>query len=94
MGLTYAELELFGKLRRVEKLGPVSMFHSIQTSGICAWSPEQLGEKIKHFFRCYGKNRHKMTTLTPGFHYNPEGCDDNRLDMRPIMYETDWEYQF
>lgn len=35
-----------------------------------------------------------MTTLTPSFHYNPEGCDDNRLDMRPFMYDTDWSYQF
>lgn len=35
-----------------------------------------------------------MTTVTPGFHYDPEGCDDNRLDMRPFLYETDWEYQF
>ena len=94
MGLTYAELGLFGKLRRVDKLGPVSMFNSIESSGISSWDARTLAEKIKHFFRCYGKNRHKMTTLTPGFHYEPEGCDDNRLDMRPIFYETDWDYQF
>ena len=32
--------------------------------------------------------------MTPAFHYDPETCDDNRLDMRPIIYETDWAYQF
>ncbi len=35
-----------------------------------------------------------MNILTPSFHYDPEGCDDNRFDMRPIIYETDWTYQF
>ena len=35
-----------------------------------------------------------MTTLTPSLHYNPESCDDHRMDQRPIMYETDWHYQF
>lgn len=32
--------------------------------------------------------------MTPIMHYNPEGCDDNRLDMRPMIYATNWEYQF
>jgi hypothetical protein len=35
-----------------------------------------------------------MTIVTPSFHYDPEACDDNRYDMRPIMYATDWSYQF
>lgn len=86
MGLTYSELALFGNLRRVEKHGPVSMFNFIISAGISGYSPKNLSEKIKHFFRSYGKNRHKMTTLTASLHYNPESCDDHRMDQRPIMY--------
>ena len=93
MGLTYEELHLFGHLRRVDRLGPVSMFEKVYTAHY-GYEAKDLGDKIKHFFRTYGQNRHKMATVTPGFHYEPEGCDDNRLDMRPILYETDWEYQF
>ena len=32
--------------------------------------------------------------MTPIFHFNPEGCDDTRLDQRPLIYATDWSYQF
>jgi hypothetical protein len=35
-----------------------------------------------------------MTVITPAFYYDPECCDDNRFDMRPIMYATNWDYQF
>ena len=91
--MTYEELHLFGHMRRIEKLGPVSMFHTIYTAHY-GYKAKELGDKIKHFYRTYANNRHKMTTLTPGFHYEAEGSDDNRLDMRPIFYETNWEYQF
>jgi len=55
---------------------------------------EILAQKIKTFFIHYSQNRHKMSTMTPIIHFNPEGCDDNRLDMRPMIYATNWEYQF
>ena len=58
------------------------------------YKPNDLAEKIKRFFHFYSINRHKMTTVTPSFHYDPESCDDNRYDMRPIIYATDWSYQF
>jgi NAD+ synthase (glutamine-hydrolysing) len=93
MGFSYSELHLFGKLRSLERLGPVSMFDRISNSG-SQWRPDLLAAKIKKFFRYYSMHRHKMNTLTPTFHYNPEGCDDNRFDMRPILYEADWGYQF
>ena len=35
-----------------------------------------------------------MNILPPSFHYDLESCDDNRFDMRPIFYDTDWSYQF
>ena len=69
------------------------MFHTIYTAHY-GYKAKDLAEKIKHFYKSYANNRHKMTTITPGFHYEPVGCDDNRLDMRPLLYETDWAHQF
>ena len=69
------------------------MFYSIYTAHY-GYKAQDLADKIKHFYRTYSMNRHKMSSITPGFHYEPAGCDDNRLDMRPIIYETNWEYQF
>jgi NAD+ synthase (glutamine-hydrolysing) len=94
MGLTYHELSLFGNLRRLKKLGPVSMFNEIHSSGAWQIDVRTLAEKVKHFFRCYANNRHKITVLTPAFHFNPETCDDSRVDPRPFLYQTSWEYQF
>ena len=53
-----------------------------------------LASRIKIFFKHYSQNRHKMSTMTPIFHFNPEGCDDTRLDQRPLIYAADWSYQF
>lgn len=55
---------------------------------------EDLAVKIKRFFTHYANNRHKTTILPPCFYYDPESCDDNRYDMRPWIYATDWSYQF
>ena len=93
MGLTYAELCLFGRLRKNERLGPVSMFDRIIYTELYG-DMEELATKIKRFFTHYGNNRHKCATLPPSFHYDPESCDDNRYDMRPWLYATDWSYQF
>jgi NAD+ synthase (glutamine-hydrolysing) len=92
MGLSYSDLELFGRLRKIDKLGPVSTFDKVH--GMQLFETEVLAEKIKRFFKFYGINRHKMTIITPSFYYDPESCDDNRYDMRPVMYATNWEYQF
>lgn len=93
MGLTYAELCIFGKLRKSERLGPVSMFDRMYYKEVypCV---EELATKIKRFFTFYANNRHKCTILPPSFHFDPESCDDNRYDMRPYIYATDWSYQF
>ena len=50
--------------------------------------------KVKCFFKHYGANRHKMNTVTPSMHFQPTSCDDNRFDMRPILYISDWKAQF
>ena len=55
---------------------------------------DELALKIKRFFTFYAINRHKATILPPSFHFDQEGCDDNRLDMRPFIYATNWSYQF
>ncbi|KAJ3658260.1 hypothetical protein Zmor_010011 [Zophobas morio] len=94
MGMTYAELSQFGKLRKIEKCGPFSMYCKlVQTwSGSC--SPREVAEKVKHFFRCYAINRHKMTVLTPAYHAEKYSPDDNRYDHRPFLYRANWSWQF
>jgi NAD+ synthase (glutamine-hydrolysing) len=53
-----------------------------------------IGEKVKRFFTFYGRNRHKMTTLTPSYHAESYSPDDNRYDLRPFLYPSDWKRQF
>lgn len=93
MGMTYDELSVYGKLRKVVKTGPYSMFCKL----LLTWreiSPRQVAEKVKHFFRMYSINRHKMTTLTPAYHAESYSPDDNRFDLRPFLYNTAWTWQF
>lgn len=66
MGLTYAELCVFGKLRKIERLGPVSMFDRMVNKETYE-DVKELSVKIKRFFTHYGNNRHKVTTLPPSF---------------------------
>lgn len=54
----------------------------------------QVAEKVKHFFRCYAINRHKMTVLTPSYHAETYSPDDNRFDHRPFLYRVHWNWQF
>lgn len=68
MGMTYDELSVFGRLRKVEKCGPYSMFGKLVQEWGSFLSPLQVAEKVKHFFFTYAINRHKMTTLTPSVH--------------------------
>ncbi|XP_069760732.1 glutamine-dependent NAD(+) synthetase isoform X2 [Narcine bancroftii] len=55
---------------------------------------DEVAEKVKHFFRTYSINRHKMTTLTPAYHAEDYSPDDNRFDLRPFLYNTTWSWQF
>ncbi|KAL1122533.1 hypothetical protein AAG570_002863 [Ranatra chinensis] len=93
MGLTYAELSTLGRSRKVDRCGPYSMFANLVTT----WTditPAQVAEKVKHFFRCYSLNRHKMTVLTPSVHAEAYSPDDNRFDLRPFLYSVTWSWQF
>ena len=100
MGMTYAELDEYGILRKEHACGPVSMFENL----LVRWNgrinnktekqltPREIADKVKHFFKCYSINRHKMTVLTPSYHAEQYGTDDNRFDPRPFLYECSWEY--
>ena len=93
MGCTYAELSVFGRLRKIEFLGPVSMFRR--------WvalrpdlTPRAVADKVKFLWRNYSINRHKMTTLTPSYHAESYSPDDNRFDHRQFLYNVSWPWQF
>lgn len=93
MGMTYPELSVFGRLRKIERLGPYSMFCKL----VHVWShlsPDQVGTKVKLFWRMYGINRHKSTTLTPAYHAEGYSPDDNRFDLRPFLYNSRWSWPF
>ncbi|KAG6371717.1 hypothetical protein JVT61DRAFT_9062 [Boletus reticuloceps] len=73
MGMTYDELSVFGRLRKVDKCGPYSMF----TKLVHEWGSFLLPVKIKNFFE-HAWNRHKVTALTPSYHAESYSPDDNR----------------
>ena len=96
MGMTYDELSVYGRLRKVARCGPVSMFRALRV----LWardrglSPLDIAAKVKRFFYFYAANRHKATTLTPAYHAESYSPDDNRHDLRPFLYNTQWTRQF
>lgn len=94
MGMTYAELSLFGKLRKQQHCGPYSMFCRLVPTWKHSLSAQEVADKVKHFFRCYAINRHKMTILTPSYHAETYSPDDNRFDHRPFLYRANWCWQF
>ncbi|KAM9860636.1 glutamine-dependent NAD(+) synthetase [Aulostomus maculatus] len=94
MGLTYSELSVIGRLRKISKCGPFSMFCKLLHLWKDALSPSEVAQKVKHFFRMYSVNRHKMTTVTPSYHAESYSPDDNRFDLRPFLYNTAWTWQF
>uniref|UniRef100_F1RY91 Glutamine-dependent NAD(+) synthetase n=2 Tax=Sus scrofa TaxID=9823 RepID=F1RY91_PIG len=94
MGVTYSELSVYGRLRKVAKTGPYSMFCRLLVLWKDTCSPRQVADKVKRFFSKYSANRHKMTTLTPAYHAESYSPDDNRFDLRPFLYNTRWPWQF
>ncbi|KAL6521460.1 hypothetical protein OROGR_018029 [Orobanche gracilis] len=97
MGMTYEELSVYGRLRKIFRCGPVSMFTNLCYRWGSQLTPLEVADKVKHFFKYYSINRHKMTVLTPSYHaeacrsYSPE---DNRFDLRQFLYNARWPYQF
>lgn len=85
MGLTYVELSLLGRLRKVSKLGPWGMYEKLLHLWGGEYSPRQIYEKTKHFFHHYSVNRHKMTVLTPSYHAEQYSPEDHRHDLRQFL---------
>lgn len=94
MGMTYDELSQFGRLRKIYNCGPYSMYCKLVQTWSTSCTPKQVADKVKHFFRCYAINRHKMTVLTPSYHAEAYSPDDNRFDHRPFLYRANWSWQF
>lgn len=67
------------------------LYEGLYFSLLC---PLQVADKVKHFFRCYSINRHKMTTMTPSYHAETYSPDDNRYDHRQFLYNVAWPWQF
>ena len=88
MGMTYAELSRFGRLRKVDKCGPEAMFVKLYhewSQPPYNYSAELIAEKVKRFWFFYAINRHKMTTMTPAYHAEQYSPEDNRFDLRPFL---------
>jgi NAD+ synthase (glutamine-hydrolysing) len=94
MGMTYEELGWFGRLRKIGRCGPVSMYNKLVQIWKDTCTPSQVSIKVKRFFYYYSVNRHKMCTLTPSYHAEAYSPDDNRFDLRPFLYNTKWPRQF
>lgn len=94
MGMTYAELSEYGRLRKQHFCGPYSMFCKLVRMWKDSCTPQQIAEKVKHFYQYYSINRHKMTVLTPSCHAETYSPDDNRFDHRPFLYLRTWDWQF
>ena len=104
MGMSYEELSWFGRLRKIHRCGPLSMYQKLiyaskeSSEDLCGpWrglSSLEIAIKVKRFFFYYAINRHKATTLTPSYHAESYGVDDNRYDLRPFLYNTKWDVQF
>ncbi|GAV68689.1 CN_hydrolase domain-containing protein/NAD_synthase domain-containing protein [Cephalotus follicularis] len=94
MGMTYEELSVYGRLRKVFRCGPVSMFKNLCYRWGARLTPTEIADKVKHFFKYYSINRHKMTVLTPSYHAESYSPEDNRFDLRQFLYNTRWPYQF
>jgi NAD+ synthase (glutamine-hydrolysing) len=93
MGMTYDELGDFGRLRKLSRCGPVTMYRKL----VLIWqnlAPAVVAEKVKHFFYYYSINRHKMCTITPSYHAEAYNPDDNRFDLRQFLYNSKWDRQF
>ena len=93
MGMTYDELGAYGRLRKISRCGPVSMFRKL----CITWRhlpPSVVAEKVKRFFYYYSTNRHKMCIVTPSYHAEAYSPDDNRFDLRQFLYNSKWTRQF
>jgi NH3-dependent NAD+ synthetase len=67
MGMTYDELSVFGRLRKVQKLGPWGMWERLVHDWRDRLGPREVYVKVRSFFWFYAINRHKATVITPSY---------------------------
>ncbi|VEU21451.1 DEKNAAC102707 [Brettanomyces naardenensis] len=87
MGFTYEELGILGRLRKIEKCGPYSMFIKLLHLWQGKKTPRETAEKVESFFYFYSINRHKQTVSTPSYHAEQYSPDDHRFDLRPFLID-------
>ncbi|CAI2387896.1 unnamed protein product [Moneuplotes crassus] len=92
LGLTYSQLNVLGRLRTVERCGPVSMFSKL-TEVWFDLSPSEIAQKVKIFFTLYSKNRHKAFSLAPSLCISQYEVDI-KYDYRQSLYNDEWSFQF
>lgn len=72
--MTYQELTIFGRLRKLNKLGPFAMFQRLvhdwsidrergPNGDAPYYTPAQVAEKVKKFFHFYAINRMCFVTV-------------------------------
>jgi NAD+ synthase (glutamine-hydrolysing) len=93
MGMSYEDLGYYGRLRKIDRCGPLSMFKKLVNIWRNKYSPSQVATKVKFFFKMYSINRHKMTTVTPAYHAESYSPCDNRFDHRQFLYNASWTRQ-
>lgn len=82
MGMTYDELSIFGRLRKVHKLGPWGMWERLVHDWSDKMGPRKVYEKVRRFFWYYAINRHKATIITPSYRESPHiNYIDEKLTM-------------
>lgn len=89
MGLTYAQLAQFGLWRCRDRAGPHSLLAHLRESAPPGDSAAA-SVLVQRFLQRYAANRHKATSLPPTLHATPGSPDDNRHDLRPILYPRSW----
>ncbi|KAH8116491.1 glutamine-dependent NAD synthetase with GAT domain-containing protein [Phellopilus nigrolimitatus] len=85
MGMTYDELSVFGRLRKVEKCGPYGMFQKLVHEWGRRLSPLQVRTQTKRKVPSDAKTNCHMESYSP---------DDNRFDLRPFLYPSRFPFQF
>lgn len=51
MGISYEHLSVFGRLRKISKFGPVSMFYAVWRLWRDQYTVAEVAAKVKFFFR-------------------------------------------
>ena len=93
MGCTYEELGVFGRLRKIDKLGPYSMFQRLRLGEWSHMAPRAIFERVRFLWSCFGQNRHKQEILTPSLHAETYSPDSNRYDLLPFLRpRLTWQY--